>query len=266
MFRSVLQRLLDKGVIIIDTGVSLFNWGEPFLHPQFKRLIEIVNDFGLYYRISSNASRLPEIDETLLENLDLISFSMSGFSQESYDRIHQLEFETVKRNIVRFTESSRALGFQGPIRINYHLYQFNIGEIQPCRQFAKQLGIVFDPYCAVPVNWWDFAAWRDNTMSPERMKQAAQDLLWYYIEQTIRQAPANHTCPQHKILAVDEKGSILTCCLLPVDHPHYAWGNVLDDDLVPRVEHRVPQETCDHCLESGLAFLVHNPPQAALRP
>ncbi|GBF34170.1 hypothetical protein DCCM_3282 [Desulfocucumis palustris] len=42
-----------------------------------------------------------------------IIFSMPGFSQESYDKIHGFNFEKIKDNIIKMSRNFRENGFTG---------------------------------------------------------------------------------------------------------------------------------------------------------
>ena len=74
-----------------------------------------------------------------------ILISMPGFSQASQDRIHGFSFERVKSNILRLREMFHNI----PFDMSYHIYQFNLDEIEAARQFCIQNGIRFAPNYAV---------------------------------------------------------------------------------------------------------------------
>jgi MoaA/NifB/PqqE/SkfB family radical SAM enzyme len=98
-FKSAINYMLKNELIGTDSTVGLYNWGEPFLHPKFKEILSFLNMKGVNYALSTNASKLIEFENFDLKNLKKITFSMPGFSQESYDLIHGFKFERIKSNI-----------------------------------------------------------------------------------------------------------------------------------------------------------------------
>ncbi|MEY2878669.1 MAG: hypothetical protein RLZZ15_1049, partial [Verrucomicrobiota bacterium] len=125
VFRQSLTRLLAENVIPAGAVISLYNWGEPVLHPRLPALAGVINDLGLRYAMSTNASRVPAIDAAFVARLDHVIFSMPGFSQDAYDRIHGFKFTEILANMERIVNECRAHGFKGRFAISYHVYKFN---------------------------------------------------------------------------------------------------------------------------------------------
>ena len=55
-FAQVLEKLLQEGAIYSGSVLSLYNWGEPFLHRDLPGIIRVINDYGVRYALSTNAS------------------------------------------------------------------------------------------------------------------------------------------------------------------------------------------------------------------
>jgi len=119
---KLFEKAIDKlstGIIARDAIFNLFMWGEPFLHPELDEILTILNNYGYKYCFSTNASRVPAIDKNFVRNLHSIIFSMSGFSQTSYNKIHGLKFDLVLNNIKKIVDECRNLGFKGDFNIAY---------------------------------------------------------------------------------------------------------------------------------------------------
>ena len=110
-FDATLHDLERLNLIDSKSVLDLYNWGEVFLHPDLQNIIRVINDYGLRYSISTNASIVPQIDEAFVKNLINIRFSMCGFSQESYDRIHKFEFDRIRGNISTIVSRLRSLEY-----------------------------------------------------------------------------------------------------------------------------------------------------------
>ena len=145
-FMKAIDYLLESNVISSDTQINLFNWGEPLLNPDIKRIIKVLNDRDLTYGLSTNGSvSLFFEEENILKNLKILIFSMPGFSQKSYDKIHGFQFEKVKNNIQCMLSNFRKHGFNGVATISYHIYQFNFGELSYAERFAFENQISINP-------------------------------------------------------------------------------------------------------------------------
>jgi len=258
-FRDVLQRLLDNKVIQRGSVISLYDWGEPFLHPHFREIVGIVNALGLRYAVSTNSSRPPVFDRMLVKNLDHIIFSMPGFSQESYNRIHGFRFEDIKANIDGVVNGIRKHGFRGRFMISYHVYRFNVGEMKACERFADERGIRFNPYYAILNHWWEMKAYLNNTLPEARRAAAERDLFTLEgIHQVLAEAPkSDYRCPQNNYLNIDENGEVVTCCQIPREHPEYSCGDALSGDLPAMLEKKVSQPVCKDCIGSGMAYFLN---------
>lgn len=261
LFEKGICRLLECRIITSTTILHLYNWGEPFLHPNLDQIVGVINKSGLRYTLSTNGFKIGKIDAPFLQNLAMIRFSMSGFSQASYDRIHKLDFETVKRNIEKFVHDSRHLDYKGQLQIFFQVFQFNFDELSKCREFAEKLGILVDPYYAILIDWWTITSWRSDTMSKEEYARISNDIVFEEMVKVIKQSPKNYVCPQKRLLTIDEEGKILTCCLLPRNHPDYSRGHILDQDLPALLEKEKMPSSCEYCLQSGIAYLMHNLPR-----
>ncbi|MBI5771731.1 MAG: hypothetical protein HZA93_28430 [Verrucomicrobia bacterium] len=259
VFRQALTRLLAEQVITKGAVISLYNWGEPVLHPRLPALAGVINELGLKYAISTNASRVPAIDRVFVANLDHVIFSMPGFSQEAYDRIHGFQFTEILGNIDRIVTQCREHGFTGRFAISYHVYKFNTAEIKPCERFADERGIELNPYFAILNNWWEINDYVTGKLSAERRQVAQRDLFTLdEIDRIMAAAPKQgYRCPQGDYLNIDELGNVVTCCQVARDHPDYACGHVVRGDLQAALHRKLRQPVCGGCINSGLAYYLN---------
>jgi hypothetical protein len=229
------------------------------LHPQIGELSGVINELGLKYAISTNASRVPPIDPAFVANLDRVIFSMPGFSQGAYDRIHGFNFTQILANIDRIVTACRQNGFKGRFVISYHVYKFNTGEIQPCERFADERGIQFNPYFAILNHWGEINDYIVGKLPSERRRAAERDLFTLDgIDRILDGAPrASYRCPQGDYLNIDENGDVVTCCQIARDHPDYSCGNVVGGDLETVLRKKLRQPVCGNCVRSGLAYYLN---------
>jgi len=258
VFARAIDRLLETGLIGDRTCINLFNWGEPFLHRDLEKILEYLNHRRVGFSLSTNASIKREFTPAMITHLRELSFSLPGFSQSSYDRIHGFDFSTIKDNIRKLVVSLRRLGYGGQSKIFFHIYQFNLDEIAPARAFARELGAEFCPYYAFIADYNRARAYLEEKLSYRELKELGENLFLADMADKIEQMPATYRCPQYDILVLDENAEILTCCYLSKGHANYSCGSLFDDDLMAHLARREQQPECGFCLKSGLSYLVHH--------
>ncbi len=264
LFEKALDRLQEIGLLSPQTVIKLFSWGEPFLHPQFKEIVEILNKKELSFGLSTNASRPVFFDQPLaLRNLREIIISMSGFSQKSYSRAHGFNFEKIISNITNMMQNFRQCGFRGIARISYHIYQFNMHEIEPAILFARQNGIILDAGLAYIADWEEYRNYLCSEMDYEKLKLASQNLFLFHINEKKEELRNSglpvSSCPQFNFLNIDEECNVLTCCLVDKSHKDYSIGSIFDLTTEEIVAKKRCQSICSECHELGIWYLIQSP-------
>lgn len=264
LFSAALQKLLQHGWIDPQKSVmNLFTWGEPFLHPKLDEIIGCCNDRGFRYVMSSNASVVPVVDEGFCRNLAQLIFSMPGYSQASYDRIHGFRFETVRDNITRIVGEVRRYNPRVSFQLNFHLYRFNTHEVEAGEAFARQLGMQFNPYYAYINSLNQFCGWIIGDLPAGESKRIEAELFTGVMREGLAAGaaliPEGYRCPQLDYLTVDEFANVATCCGLPRDYRDYACGNLLLDDPEAILRAKVTRSACTRCVSAGFSRFYHFP-------
>jgi MoaA/NifB/PqqE/SkfB family radical SAM enzyme len=113
-FVTSINYMVAHGIIQSNSTVFLYNWGEPFLHPKFEKIISFLNSKGVKYGLSTNGSSPAHFKHNEdLRGLVHLRFSMCGFSQASYSKIYGFSFEKIKQNIINILNDFRNRGFSG---------------------------------------------------------------------------------------------------------------------------------------------------------
>lgn len=258
-FKQILIKLQNAGAIDSKSVISLYNWGEPLIHPGLHEIIGVVNSLNIKYAISTNAAKIPAVNKDFIKNLNHVIFSMSGFSQSSYDRIHGFDLEKIKNNIVKFVNECRQHGFRGDFSISYHVYKFNTDEIKSCEDFASKHGIIFNPYYAVLNQWWEMSTFVNGEMPQEQVKEISEDIFGLdEIAETMKKTPADYRCQQFDYMIITENGDVPVCCQTPKSDPDFTCGNILSDEVGKIVERKENMRVCGNCIQSGLAFYINS--------
>jgi hypothetical protein len=163
------------------------------------------------------------------------------------------------RNIDSLLDNFKKAGFSGYTNMAYHIYQFNIEEIGIARDFCLQRKVNFTPSFAY-LNDFNLAkSYLSNNLDYATLKNASKDLLFYYVDKLIASMPKDYSCPQYNYLNIDEQGNLLTCCVLPKNHPNYSLGPILGLSVEEIKTKKVSQSVCRECINSGIAYWMHNP-------
>jgi MoaA/NifB/PqqE/SkfB family radical SAM enzyme len=252
-FQRAVEILFENKLITHNTEFALYNWGEPTLHPELGKIINVLQDRNIRYSLSTNAGKAVQFQPEWFKNLHGMRISMCGFSQESYDKIHGLDFEEVKANIISIVKVAEKAGYNtSRISIAQHIYQFNTHEVSKLQEFSEELKVYFDPYYAFINDWTRAKKYIANTLEPQDWKEISQNIFCHFIQKRLDKHPKNQ-CYQFDILNLDERGNILPCCVLPRDHEEYVMTNIFDENFMEKLAQWQPTETCIKCMQSGLS-------------
>jgi hypothetical protein len=143
-FKAVMDEIGPK-LIRLD----LFNYGDPFVHPQAIEMIEYIKKHypHIYLYISTNGLMLDEekIKRIVQSGLDEFTFSVDGPDQETYARYRQGgDFEKILRIMSTFVNQRNKLGREVPfINWRYILFNWNHSKahMKSAVKLAEKIGI-----------------------------------------------------------------------------------------------------------------------------
>jgi MoaA/NifB/PqqE/SkfB family radical SAM enzyme len=258
-FENAINYLLDNGFVCPGKcRIDLYSWGEPMLHPKLNDILRILSRNNIDFGISTNGSKAVHLDRDVLPNLCELKFSMPGFSQSSYDRVHGFRFETILHNIETLVKNIVQEGAPTRFTIAYHIYQFNVDEMRVAAEFCYENGIGFAPYCARLADYNFKKSYLDGSISRGLLEEMSKDLFLHYIDELIATMPQNYECPQFNILTIDEYCNALTCCILSKDHPEYSLGSLFELSRSEIHDMKRSRKVCADCIKSGITYWTHH--------
>ena len=263
-FNNVLSRLDAIGLLERrDNLIELFNWGEPLLHPRFSEIVSILNVRGLDYRLSTNGSRIPELNGQSAAHLRELIISLPGFSPYAYARGSGFRFPEILERIDALVDRFKESGFQGRTILSYHIYQFNIQDIPAAAEYAAGEGFSFNPYLATPMDFQVALGFLKRTLPSSVLDQMSRDLMLYSVETLIAKQTPEYSCFQQNKMVIDENGSVLTCCIVPKGHPDYSLGSIFELGLEEIKTRKKGRGICKECLDQGLSYWFMHPSKPA---
>jgi hypothetical protein len=149
-FREIVNKLREEGF----PNVALTNWTEPFLCKTLHEYVPVVKEAGLDCWLSSNLSLPPKnylstIIAALASGVDILFVSVSGFTQSVYEINHKGgRVDWIKSNLEGISQQLRTGKIKTGVWIRYLEFPYNSHEKAPWEDYAKRLGIGFDPVLA----------------------------------------------------------------------------------------------------------------------
>ncbi len=114
--------------------------GEPFLSPQFKDLMNLYRQFGVYYRPTTNGSLLTEEKLEIVNGVvDWFKCSFDGHTAELYQSLHLNDnFPKVVRNLKTFSQYRRYMTPFPWFRIGIVMMRSNFKHLKEYADFVFQ--------------------------------------------------------------------------------------------------------------------------------
>jgi MoaA/NifB/PqqE/SkfB family radical SAM enzyme len=277
---ALFESIVDKIVLESPgrkTKVALYDWGEPSLHPDLPRMIELLRARGLHSRVSSNLNVEKTLDDIIRANPDEFHISLSGFFQENYGRTHATgDAETVHANIRHLAALKSRYGAQTRFVIGFHAYRHNLDRDLPAmRRLAAEVGFEIEPVVAqlFPIEkrlaWLRRRAgieedeWTQGveiTAEDERLVELLlvtpeQSDEWFRGLPERKLAPAMVDCERRTDkLSVGVDGGISLCCV--TYDPRFRPDVQFLDHSHAEIQHiRYAHDFCRVCMENGLHLL-----------
>ena len=212
-FEQIIQKAKREYGIV---GVGLYNWTEPFLHPELPEFIRIAKREKLICAISTNFNIIRNLDEVLLAGPDTIRISLSGFTQETYGQTHTRgDIEKVKENLVALSEARKRLrAHKTAIYLYFHKYKHNLHELEPMKEFGRSLGFDWFELWALYMPVERMIELAEGRLSPDRM-QFVENQLALPIGKAVEAARAVRHEPcsmRDDQLVLDAAGDLNICC------------------------------------------------------
>ena len=156
------QEAKDAGMLYL-----LLTGGEPFLHPQFRQIMEGLHKMGLLITINSNGTMIDSAVIQWLKNCPpvRINISLYGASNETYARLcgNPQGFTQVTRAIAGLKEAGI------PVKLNCSLTPDNAADLPKMVEFAKENQLILQvaTYMFPPVRKDDSMVGKNHRFSPE---------------------------------------------------------------------------------------------------
>jgi radical SAM protein with 4Fe4S-binding SPASM domain len=137
---------VDKLNHIIDyvEEVTLFGWGEPTLHPQFREFVKKFDGKTIRKYLLTNGSTLKKIKSLLFEyKIDIVAVSIDGATAETNNKIRKnANFNQIIENLEHIVTFKKQHNLMFPyINFVFTMMRSNINELPDLIKLANNIGI-----------------------------------------------------------------------------------------------------------------------------
>ena len=256
---GLLEAILDKAMGECRvSGVGLYIWNEPLLHPQIADLVRIVESRGIPCHLSSNLNKVRDLENLMRSNPRTFRISMSGFHQKTYERTHRGgNVEVVKENMIALAKAKKATAATTAIHVLFHRYKTNLGDERELRRFTERLGFVFKTNWAYFFPLEKIMAHVDPSFTDVQCTsedEALIDSLLLPLEGALaasRAAQVRNCYVRDQQMTIDAQGRVQLCCGV-FDSRKYSLGSFLDSSLSQLQEKKCQHQMCGKCMRHGL--------------
>ena len=137
LFKTIIDQVYKHSFMLL-----LWNQGEPFLNPDFIKMIEYANSKKMFLMTSTNANKLPNSEEIVKSGLDYMIVSFDGATQDTYNKYRvNGSLETLINNVKSIVKTKKKLNSIYPTLVCQCLaMKHNEHEIEKIKKFSDDLG------------------------------------------------------------------------------------------------------------------------------
>jgi pyrroloquinoline quinone biosynthesis protein E len=171
------KKIVDENMGIYE--VKIQGLGEPFLHPDFIKMIEYAASRHIWTRSTTNASLLHKNDNykrIIDANIGELQISIDGCQKKSYETIRvNSKFDVMIENVKMLNKYQNSLGLN-KTRMWFLLQDINYNDLFDIPIFAKELGfkrvtVSFD------IIGWNSEEWEEKNSKKSQAHSITQEII-----------------------------------------------------------------------------------------
>ncbi len=263
-FKKITQKILKEVGLV--SHFSLYNWGEPLLHPQLDLLIDYAHQMGIAIAVSSNFSitSAEQLQKLVKAGPDILKISVSGYYPQIYNTTHTGgDVNLVKSNLYRLKYYLEKEKSSFVVDVNYHLYKNNLGaDLKKMRELCQELGFIFSTCYAtvMPVERLiDYCQGK----KVDQKTQALLDLLLVSIDKGLQITRPFHdrSCGFLNQININWDRSVALCCASFDRETTTVSADFLKDSLGAIEKKKHSHKLCRECCRLGIPQYLLGPNQ-----
>ena len=263
--------------------VKLIGAGEPFLNPDYFKMLEAVKNFNLETETVSNGTLITDeiARKIVLSGLGSLCISLDGATAGTYESIRRgAKFHNVLEGIKRINKYKKEFHSITPVMgFSTVIMRRNVKELPAVIELAKKLNLswvtvlyltVFAPDL-IPESLFFYHDLSDRMLitAKERAKQLGISIDTPALFNEVTESPSpvsRKKCFEPwQMVMIEVGGEVLPCCTYgtPLGNLNESnffeiWNNEKYQDLRRRVNSNTPPDPCRHCSNSTVAHSVND--------
>ncbi len=227
LFRRIIDEAAPYAFLIL-----LWEWGEPFIHPDIYELIAYAHSKGIQMVSSSNGHIFAHGDhaeKVVRSGLDSLIVAVDGISQETYTKYRRDgNLDTVLKGIRSIVEKKRELNSRAPlINLRFIVMKHNEHEIPRLHGLAESLGVdVYTLKTLYPGHDVDPAQDKHNEFIPAKPEYRRFRYTNGFVRIRQVQNPCTHLWRSPAI----HWNGVVCSCSFDVEEKNY-YGNLRESSL-----------------------------------
>lgn len=239
LFKRILNKAMDNGA----GAFGLYNWTEPFLHPELPEFVHEIRNNNTFCSLSSNLSlkTMPHLVDTLKAGVGYLQVSVSGFTNKVHQVNHRgSDIEIVKKHLQTISDSMTSFEHDIRIEVKYLVFDYNQEEIELFKDYSTKLGLLF----------WEFPAGGDPQNIPDSLKIQEPTEIKITNNDLIKSrdmySPSYGCARGLDEVVIDCRGDVYLCCCMPY-YDLYKIGNFLELPYRTIMQNRLFHPMCKKC-------------------
>lgn len=267
-FKKITQKILKEVGLV--SHFSLYNWGEPLLHPNLNLLIDYAHEMGIAVAVSSNFSiaLAEQLEKVVKARPDILKISVSGYYPEVYNTTHTAgDINLVKSNLYRLKYLMEREKSSFVVDVNYHLYKNNLGrDLKKMKELCGELGFVLST-CYATVTPVERLIDYYEGKKVDRKTKSLLDLLLVSIDRGLEITQPFHyqPCGFLNQVNINWDRSVSLCCASFDRKTTTVSRDFLKDSLEVIEEKKLTHELCGTCWPLGIPQYLLGPNQKEWR-
>ncbi len=204
--------------------LTFYFQGEPYLHPDFFKMIHYAHNKKIYTSTSTNAHYLnaENAEKTVKSGLDKLIISLDGITQDSYSKYRiGGKLDTVLKGIENISQAKMRLQSQTPhLIVQFIIFAHNENELKEVRQTFKKRNVELQFKTA---QIYDYENGSELIPSNEKLSRYKSSTDAF----EIKNQHFNHCWKMWHSSVITWDGKIVPCCF--DKDAHYQLGNIADN-------------------------------------
>ena len=209
-------------------SINFYFQGEPYLNPDFLKMVKIANQFGIYTGTSTNAHYMTAdmARKTVESKLDQVIVSIDGTTQESYEKYRVGgQLSKVIEGTKHLIEQKKSMGSRTPHIIwQFVVFKNNEHQVEEIKRLGKNIGV--DEIKIKTAQIYDFENSQGIIPDNEKYARYKKDTSGKYV---IKNKLLNQCWRMWQGCVVTWDGKIVPCCF--DKDAKYTLGNLNEESL-----------------------------------